>query len=135
MLSKRGSRLPKTDLVLAAETLSAAKYLLNGGYSNDAVSRAYYSMFYAARALLACRDLHPKGQLGLILQFGLEFVKKGIIEETYGRALSHAKERRETVDYNIEAEMTPEEAGIIIDDAERFLERVQKAFDEMGFSD
>ncbi len=135
MLPKRGSPLPKTDLVLPKETLSAAKYLLNGGYSNDAVSRAYYSMFYATRALLASRDLHPKGHKGLILQFGLEFVKKGFIEETYGRALSHAKERRETVDYNIEAEMTPEETGIIIDDAERFLERVQKAFDEMGFSE
>ena len=61
MLQKRGSRLPKTDLVLAAETLSAAEYLLRGGYSNDAVSRAYYAMFYAARALLASHNLHPKG--------------------------------------------------------------------------
>ena len=102
--------MPKTDLVLAAETLSAAEYLLRGGYSNDAVSRAYYAMFYTARALLASHNLHPKGHKGLILQFGLEFVKTGFIEETYGRALSHAKERRETVDYNIEAEMTPEEA-------------------------
>ena len=92
-------------------------------------------MFYAARALIACRALHPKGHKGLILQFGLEFIKKGFIEETYRRALSHAKERRETIDYNIEAEMTPEEAGIIIDDSERFLERVQKALDEMGFSE
>ena len=89
-------------------------------------------MFYTARALLASRDLHPKGHKGLILQFGLEFVKKGFIEETYGRALSHAKERRETVDYNIEAAMTPEEARAIIDDARVFLERIQKAFDELG---
>ena len=127
--------MPKTDLVLAAETLSAAEYLFFGGYSNDAVSRAYYAMFYAARALLASHNLHPKGHKGLILQFGLEFVKTGFIEETYGRALSHAKERRETVDYNIEAEMTPEEAGIIIDDAERFIKRVQKALDEMGLKE
>lgn len=81
----------------------AAEYLLKGGYYNDAVSRAYYAMFYAARALLASHDLHPKGHKGLIIQFGLEFVKKGFIEETYGRALSYAKERRETVDYNIES--------------------------------
>ena len=92
-------------------------------------------MFYAARALLASHNLHPKGHKGLILQFGLEFVKTGFIEETYGRALSHAKERRETVDYNIEAEMTPEEVGIIIDDAERFIKRVQKALDEMGLKE
>ena len=128
----RGSRLPERDITLAAETLEAAKYLLKGGYYNDAVSRAYYSMFYAARALLASRHLHPKGHKGLILQFGLEFVKKGFIEETYGRALSHAKERRETVDYNIEAAMTPDEAGTIIADAQGFLERIEQAFGEMG---
>ena len=92
-------------------------------------------MFYAARALLASHNLHPKGYKGLILQFGLEFVKTGFIEETYGRALSHAKERRKTVDYNIDAEMTPEEAGIIIDDAECFIKRVQKALDEMGLKE
>ena len=30
-----------------------------------------------------------------ISNFGLEFVKKGFVEEVYGRALSHAKDRRE----------------------------------------
>lgn len=124
--------MPERDLTLAAETLRAAEYLLKGEYYNDAVSRAYYAMFYAARALLASRDLHPKGHKGLIIQFGLEFVKKGFIEETYGRALSYAKERRETVDYNIEATMTPDEAAIIIADARNFLERIERAFDEMG---
>jgi len=124
--------LPERDLTLAAETLDAAEYLLKGGYYNDAVSRAYYAMFYAARAILAARDLHPKGHKGLILQFGLEFVKKGFIEETYGRALSHAKERRETVDYNIEAAMTHDEAGTIIGDARDFLDRINRAFDELG---
>jgi len=124
--------LPERDLALAAETLAAAEYLLKGGYYNDAVSRAYYAMFYASRALLAARNLYPKGHKGLVLQFGLELVKKGFIEETYGRALSHAKERRETVDYNIDAVMSSEEAGIIIEDAQRFVERARKAFDEMN---
>lgn len=75
------------DIALARETLGAAEYLMRGRYYNDAVSRAYYAMFYAARALLASRDIHPKGHKGLILQFGLEFVKTGYIEEMYGRAL------------------------------------------------
>ncbi len=120
--------MPDRDLLLAAETLSAAEYLLKGGYYNDAVSRAYYAMFYAARALLSTRDLYPKGHKGLILQFGLEFIKNGVIEDTYGRALSHAKERRETVDYNIEAAMTPEEAESIVADAREFIERIQRVF-------
>ncbi len=124
--------MPERDLALATETLAAAEYLLKGGYYNDAVSRAYYAMFYASRALLAARNLYPKGHKGLVLQFGLELVKKGFIEETYGRALSHAKERRETVDYNIDAVMSPEEAGTILEDARRFVERAQKAFDEIS---
>lgn len=62
----------------------------------------------------------------------LNLSKREFIEETYGRALSHAKERRETVDYNIEAAMTPEEAGIIIADARVFLDRIEQAFDELG---
>lgn len=70
--------MPDRDLVLAAETLGAAEYLLKGGYYNDAVSRAYYAMFYASRALLAVRNLHPKGHKGLVLQFGLELVKKRV---------------------------------------------------------
>ncbi|MBN1455779.1 MAG: HEPN domain-containing protein [Methanomicrobia archaeon] len=31
----------------AKEKLEAAEYLLQGGFYNDAASRAYYSMFYA----------------------------------------------------------------------------------------
>ena len=122
--------MPDRDLALAAETLGAAEYLLKGGYYNDAVSRAYYAMFYAARALLSTHNLHPKGHKGLILQFGLEFIKNGAIEEIYGRALSHAKERRETVDYNIDSAMTKEEAESIVMDARDFIERIQQAFSD-----
>ena len=63
---------------------------------------------------------------------GWSLSRRASKEETYGRALSYAKERRETVDYHIEATMTPDEAGIIIADARNFLERIERAFDEMG---
>jgi len=39
----------------AEEKLEAAEYLLEGGFYNDAVSRAYYSMFYSAKALLSLK--------------------------------------------------------------------------------
>lgn len=108
----------------AEERLSAAEYLLKGGYYNDAVSRAYYSMFYAARALLSTREIYPKGHKGVILKFGLEFVREDFIEKVYGRALSHAKDRREAADYDIEKKISEEEAESIVEDAKRFLERI-----------
>jgi uncharacterized protein (UPF0332 family) len=115
----------------AEEKLEAAEYLLEGGFYNDAVSRAYYSMFYSAKALLSLKEIYPKAHKGLITKFGLEFVKKGFVEEVYGRALSHAKDRREVADYDIEKNISEEEAESIVEDAEKFLVRIKEAITEI----
>ena len=115
----------------AEEKLGAAKYLFEGGFYNDAASRAYYSMFYAARALLSTKKIYPKKHKGVILKFGLEFVKEGFVEAVYGHTLTHAKDRREVADYAIESRISEEEAESIVEDAERFLERIKRAVDEM----
>ncbi|HJH25578.1 MAG TPA: hypothetical protein C5S37_02135 [Methanophagales archaeon] len=60
-----------------------------------------------------------------------EFVKKGFVEEVYGRALSHAKDRREVADYDIEKNNGKEEAESIVEDAEKFLVRVKDAIKEI----
>jgi len=112
--------------------LSAAKMLLREGYFDDAVSRAYYSMHFAARSLLLTKDIAPKTHAGLISKFGLEFIGKGFIEKTYGRALNIAKEDREDADYSIICEITEEEAQSVIEDAERFLERIKVAIGEIA---
>ena len=115
----------------AEEKLEAAEYLLRGGFYNDAASRAYYSMFYSARALLSLKEIYPKAHKGVILKFGLEFVKKGFVEEVYGRALGHAKDRREVADYDIEKNIREEEAESIVEDAEKFLVRIKEAIKEI----
>lgn len=115
----------------AEEKLEAAEYLLQGGFYNDAASRAYYSMFYAAKALLSLKEIYPKAHKGVISKFGLEFVKKGFVEDIYGRALTHAKDRREVADYDIEKDITREEAELIVDDAEQFLARIKRAIREL----
>lgn len=116
----------------AEEKLEAAIYLFEGGFYNDSASRAYYSMFYSARALLSLKELYPKAHKGVISNFGLEFVKKGFVEVVYGRALSHAKDRREVADYDIEKNISKEEAESIVEDAEKFLERIKKAIKEIS---
>ncbi len=111
--------------------LNAVKYLYNGGYYDDALSRAYYSMFYAAKALLSVKEIYPKAHKGVISKFGLEFVKKGLIEDTYGRALNHAKDRREVAEYDVEKKISKNETALIIEDAENFLERIKIVINEL----
>ena len=119
----------------AKRRLDAAYHLFEDGFYEDAVSRAYYSMYFAAKALLLKKDITVKTHKGLLSKFGLEFVNEGVVEEYYGRALRIAEELREEADYSISREITKEEVESIIDDAEKFLERIKRAIRELKLRD
>ena len=118
-------------LIRKAESkLNTAKILFEDEIYEDAISRAYYSMFYATKALLRTRNIVTKTHKGLISKFGLEFVKNGKIGEEYASMISTVEERRERADYDAYYEPSRDEAEKIIEDAERFLERIQEAIKE-----
>ena len=52
------------------------------------------------------------------------------IEELYAKSLAKAQTKREKADYDIYYEPSEEEAESIIEDAERFLERIKEAIKE-----
>ena len=71
---------------LAAHRLSRAQdafaegdYLLTKNAFMGAVNRFYYSAFYAARALLAIRELDSSRHSGVISLFQKHFVKSGLV--------------------------------------------------------
>ena len=114
-----------------AETkLNTAKILCEEEIYEDAISRAYYSMYYAAKALLRTRNIFTKTHKGLISKLGLEFVKNGELEEEYASMIATVEERRERADYDAYYEPSRDEAEKIIEDVERFLERIKKAIKE-----
>ena len=67
----------------AKRRLDAAYHLFEEDFYEDAVSRAYCSMYFAAKALLLKRDITVKTHKGLLTKFGLEFVRllKSTMEE------------------------------------------------------
>ncbi len=118
-------------IMRARRSLDATHHLFRGGFYEDAVSRAYYSMYFAAKALLLKRNITVKTHKGLLSKFGLEFVDEGVVEKYYGRALRIAEELREEADYSISREISKEEAESLIEDAEKFLDRITIALDEL----
>ena len=104
------------------EKLLAAKTLFENGFYGDAVSRAYYAMSFATRALLSKKDSYPMTHRDLISQFGLLFVKEGEFKKELFDLLTRAQEDREEADYGLFLELDKEEALIIIKGAELFLE-------------
>lgn len=128
---QKGYELPKEReiemfLEKSAQRLSAAQQLLDSGFYEDAVGRAYYSMFFAAKAVLLKKEIFVKTHRGLISAFGSEFVQQHLVEAEYGKMLSIAEELREEVDYSITRKVSCEEASVLIDDAARFLERMKR---------
>lgn len=115
----------------AERRLEAAHHLLKEGFYEDAVSRAYYCMYFGAKALLLRKDITVKTHRGLLAKFGLEFVDEGVIEDYYGRALRIAEELREEADYSITRKISFEEAESVIEDAKKFLNRIVRVLEEI----
>lgn len=123
--------ISKKYLKSAEEKLDAAKHLLKGKFYRDSVSRSYYSMFFAAKALLALKDVYPRTHRGVVTQFGLQFIKNGFIKELYGRTFRIAKELRETADYDVDIDILQRDAKEEVERAEKFLARVKKAIQKL----
>lgn len=130
MSEKGGGEEIRDHLILAEECLEEAKNLLSNGFYRGAVSRAYYSMYHAARALLLTRNIAPRKHAGVLRMLGLEFVSEGYLEEVYAEAYKFAFDIRQKADYGIEFKIEKETAEEVVKNAEIFLQRIIKAVEE-----
>lgn len=108
-------------LLKARQSLSAAKVLLENGYSDFATSRAYYTMFYIAEAFLEGEGMSFSKHSAVISAFGREFANTGRIPVEFHRFLIDAQDLRNAGDYGQLNAVTVEQANEQITHAEQFL--------------
>ncbi|WP_088853799.1 HEPN domain-containing protein [Thermococcus pacificus] len=118
-------------LELAEEELSSAKILLQNSKLRDAISRAYYSMFHAAKALLLVKGLNPRKHSGVIRMFGLHFVDEGFVERIYAKYLTSAFSLRSKADYDVYYEPTEEKAQALSEFLRTLRERFGDSIEEV----
>jgi uncharacterized protein (UPF0332 family) len=114
-----------------ADLLAAGSNIQQGFYS-VAISRAYYAMFYAANALLASKGLSRSKHSGVHAAFGEHFVKAGLIEAEYARMLINAFDSRLDADYEADFIARREAAEAVLDDAKKFVARIERYLQEKG---
>ena len=113
-------------LALAREKLSAAEGLARMKFYRDAISRAYYSMYHAAQALLLAYGKKAIGHAGTISAFNHHFVKTGKITQKFTQWFSALKESREFADYEGLKEFNKKEVEKSIAEAEEFFKVIKE---------
>jgi uncharacterized protein (UPF0332 family) len=109
-------------LIKAERSLNAAKELNNKNYPEFATSRAYYAMFYIAEALLLNENLSFSSHAAVISALGKYLVKTNKISTKYHRYLIDAQDQRNRGDYDVNPNLTKEDADKLIVQAEEILD-------------
>lgn len=111
----------RLELERATQALTSARVLLDAGQYADAISRAYYSMFHAACALLASIGRSARTHDGVRALVSEHFIRSGILAHQHGRALSRMSGDRNDADYNVAAVFSEQDAREDVTLAEAFL--------------
>jgi uncharacterized protein (UPF0332 family) len=119
------TRPVKRELDWARREVGAARVLIDAGFPEKAVSSAYYAVYHAAvAALLALGEARSKHS-GVLSAFGRLVIKEGGFDREVGAVRVRLFERRKDVDDDL-VEQSAEEAAAETDDAERFVDEVER---------
>lgn len=115
------------ELANAFEALDDAESTLKEDRLRTAISRAYYAVFHAARAVLWSKGFGPKTHKGVIQLFSKEIVNARLVGKPIGKILSDAHDERELADYHsLVGEFEHREVQNLVQDARRFVEEIER---------
>jgi uncharacterized protein len=117
-----------SELKSSREELAVARELLELGYTRQAVSRAYYAGFYAARDALESIGETPKTHAGTRTRFSSLAQSSPELDDAAGSVLSRLETRRGRADYGDDVPVSVEQAEQAVADAEAVVEAVERWF-------
>jgi uncharacterized protein (UPF0332 family) len=115
----------------AHEAFAEGDYLLTKGSLTGAVNRFYYAGFYAARALLATKEIDSSRHSGVISLFQKHFVITDQVSQAHAKALPRSFEKRQNTDYADFVTIAPEEARSVREDIRAFLEECTELLERL----
>lgn len=109
----------------AEHALEVAEKLMQDEYPSDAASKIYYSMFYAAQAVLKSEGIDVVKHSAVESALGYHFAKPGKIDPKFHRMLINARKLREIADYDIQEEVVEPVASLKIEEGKAFLAAIK----------
>lgn len=121
------------EIAEARERLRFARLLADAGSGKDAVSRAYYAAFHAARAMLLTLALEPRSHRGLREMFRARFADAGLVPPDLAVNLDRLEAARLGADYGVGRDFAEDEARDLLARAEAVVDGVAAALRAGGW--
>jgi hypothetical protein len=109
--------------------LQEATTLHRASLASGAVTRAYFAVFHAARALLLSLGIEPRSHRAVVGLLGQHFVRTNRLPSHLARLVSRLQRDREDADYLATAVFTLAESEAAVRDAAQFLASAQAILD------
>jgi len=116
-------------LTRAEEKLKAARLLYENNYNEDSISRCYYAVFLAAKAILTLLGYEPDDREtdeSIRELFSLNVVSSGLMDPEYGRILSDLCWMGKLCDRSVYTFYSREDARKALEDCKSFLEKARE---------
>jgi uncharacterized protein (UPF0332 family) len=120
------------ELARAKESLTSADLLFSHGQLADAVSRLYYCVYHAVRALLLSRGLEPKSHEGALRLLNLHFTKPGVLDAETSHIFTRLMKYREEADYNPSYVFTKDDYARFKLEADSLFEKIMECLRKEG---
>lgn len=118
--------LVKYRLAKSKEELKVSEELFGSNHYSQSINRSYYSIFHAARAMLAPLNFDSKKHTGIISYFIKHFVKENLIDKKYSDIINSARQIRINSDYDDFYVVTKGQAEKQLLSAKDFFEMADK---------
>lgn len=112
----------ESEMASAHDALRAAEALLALALLRDAMSRAYYAVFHAARALLLLEGLEAKTHAGVLRFVATDLVRTGKLDARANLLLAKLHAFRQASDYAYAFDIAATDASEEIAQARAFVE-------------
>ncbi len=133
MKSNNGEEI-KNGIKRSQKSLKAAKKLLEEELLEDSISRAYYSVLHAVKAVLLSENVSANSHEGIKRLFGKHFIKTGKMEVKYSKILRQEQDERLQADYDTAFSPEIDQVQKRIEDAGIFLEKMTEYLLQEGIN-
>jgi hypothetical protein len=117
--------LAEYRMSIANQRLKAAGVLFREGLFNDAISKAYFAIHAASRAVLILYDIRASTHEGVKTMLSKQLIRDAkVLPENFAKKYSILKALREDADYEDYIKYTGEDAEGAIDSAKEFVEKL-----------